>query len=318
MTATMAIRLLLGVLCLNELLRPHAQADQVLCKSAQFAEGTVITATSNSVFHKKRYCASTIGYFIAVRDDKLFHLECSTEHHPTQATAKITELKNTNARNQFFGKKEMCEVKSRDIPTMNNMKVLAEKLAGNMVPYDPQSCNAAHYTEYLTKGAVQNYNVINDKCPVFNRFNGQSSINMTVFKLAGRNDIVYEWPARNTKGLLVPSTMKKQSANVPPRSNSRSRQYSGFTGNGSTSNSNTSLRGYRSGGWGGAGGRPSAGNIPGVIPGEIPRTAGGVFGGSGGGGRRGHHDSSVASGGPKPFWRIFTRSRSGSKKPSNV
>ncbi|XP_018904132.2 uncharacterized protein [Bemisia tabaci] len=275
MTAFQALRILLGLLCLNESLRPGIAAV-FYCRNLNVSTGALVTTRP---YNTKLWCGEPQGKFLAVARNTLFFLQCrSGDPKLKEATAAIFETGNATGGTTIFEQDEVCEVVQKNLQNPTKAEALAYMLDGITVPFNCQTCNANHYFEYLAKGQMADTYTVSSSCPVYHPFNSYTNINQS-FRLARKDKALYKWPGEpNTGKLSLPKIGKEYLTSSPQRTGGDTRsgtpwapntRYANDTGVKKVQAVERRSRGGRGGGvssGGGDSGVPATGTTTGTYP----------------------------------------------------
>ncbi|CAH0389686.1 unnamed protein product [Bemisia tabaci] len=281
----------------------HVEAIPVRNTSCyqKFEQGDIINAKADG--NQKPYCGHNVGWFLAVRTNKLFHLQCAPNNDRlSEATAQIIDVTKQN----IFNDKIKCDIWKKSATTGNNAYLIAKKLAGNRLPYDVNTCNAQHYVEYLAYGQPKKRP--GDFCPVFQSLTANTNVNGRNFRLAGEKES-FNWPQRGSQGILNRSNSETRSFPRTPYSANPRRSP---PRNGTKMQTSRRHSHHGGGEGGGSRGVGSGTTTPGTATGAGgvgATTAGGTWGSGGGGDENeqtGRRRSSAATR-SQPIWsRVFS------------
>ncbi|CAH0762441.1 unnamed protein product [Bemisia tabaci] len=193
-------RLFLGLLTIQaavHFLKVQAAVKTVRCQSQKYQAGEIVS-TKPGIGIQKTYCGSDTGWFYAVDNNLLFHLQC-TSSAPASNLAKVTliNMKNKSNRESTFDPQVMCDIYTLDYgrqrPTVN-AHLIAKKLEGHWVPYHLNGCNGRDYVNYLADGQVTSPSLTSD-CPLRTTFKASTNVNgkFSGFRLSSQEGR-YNWP----------------------------------------------------------------------------------------------------------------------------
>ncbi|CAH0383335.1 unnamed protein product [Bemisia tabaci] len=154
MRSSVALQRLLGLLCLNEFFRPEvtsAKPKSCPClKLSNVRQGQMVTTDPYKENNEpKLYCGQQSGQFLAVEDNKLFHLACTGATPITRAKGEDCNMKHYLdylSQGKTKGAKETCPVFK---PLTSKTKIDFQKfrMSGQKVEY---AWPSQRYTGSLT------------------------------------------------------------------------------------------------------------------------------------------------------------------------